>query len=50
MEMSLPVLTQVFEKMANDYFGIKKDDKTKDNVKKVEAKGINLILKNTSKN
>lgn len=35
----------VFEKMANDYFGIKKGDKTKDNIKTVEAKGINLDIK-----
>jgi len=35
----------VFEKIANDYFGIKKGDKTKDNVKTVEAKGINLDIK-----
>ncbi|HCI04502.1 TPA: hypothetical protein DEW47_00770 [Patescibacteria group bacterium] len=35
----------VFEKIANDYFGIKKGDKTKDNIKTVEAKGINLDIK-----
>ncbi|MEI8174419.1 MAG: DEAD/DEAH box helicase family protein [bacterium] len=35
----------VFEKMANDYFGIKKGDKVKDNIKTVEAKGINLDIK-----
>ncbi len=35
----------VFEKTANDYFGIKKDGKTKDNIKTVEAKGINLDIK-----
>jgi type III restriction enzyme len=35
----------VFEKMSNDYFGIKKGDKTKDNIKTVEAKGINLDIK-----
>jgi len=35
----------VFEKIANDYFDIKKGDKTKDNIKTVEAKGINLDIK-----
>ena len=35
----------VFEKMANDYFGIKKGEKTKENIKAVEAKGINLDIK-----
>ncbi len=35
----------VFEKMTNDYFGIKKGDKTEDNIKTVEAKGINLDIK-----
>jgi len=35
----------VFEKMANEYFGIKKGDKVKDNIKTVEAKGINLDIK-----
>lgn len=35
----------VFEKTANDYFGIKKDGKIKDNIKTVEAKGINLDIK-----
>ena len=35
----------VFEKIANDYFGIKKGDKTKDNIKTVEAKGFNLDIK-----
>ena len=37
--------TPVFEKVADDYFGIKKADKIKDNVKTVEAKGINLDIK-----
>lgn len=35
----------VFEKIANSYFGIKNGDKTKDSIKKVEAKGINLDIK-----
>jgi type III restriction enzyme len=35
----------VFEKVANDYFGIKKGEKIKDNIKIVETKGINLNIK-----
>jgi len=35
----------VFEKTANDYFSIKKGDKTKDNIKTVEAKGVDLDIK-----
>jgi len=35
----------VFEKAANSYFEIKKGDKIKDNIKKVEIKGINLDIK-----
>jgi len=35
----------VFEKVANDYFGIKKGNKTKDNTKIVEDKGIDLNIK-----
>lgn len=35
----------VFEKIANDYFGIKNGNETKDNIKAVEAKGINLDIK-----
>lgn len=35
----------VFEKTANDYFDIKKGEKVKDNIKTVEAKGINLDIK-----
>jgi len=35
----------VFEKTANDYFAIKKEDKIKDNSKKIEAKGINIDIK-----
>lgn len=35
----------VFEKVANDYFGVKKGDKIKDNIKIVESKGINLDIK-----
>jgi type III restriction enzyme len=35
----------VFEKIANEYFGIKKTDKVKDSTKTVEAKGINLDIK-----
>ncbi len=34
-----------FEKTANEYFGIKKTDKVKDNIKTVESKGINLDIK-----
>src|SRR3989339_611293 len=35
----------VFEKVASDYFGIKKGDKVKDNIKTVETKGIDLNIK-----
>jgi len=35
----------VFKKIANSYFEIKKGDKIKDNIKKVETKGINLDIK-----
>jgi len=36
----------VFTKIANDYFGIQKQENIKDNLRKVETKGINLDIKN----